>query len=720
MPGGPRVSDDAVQRNRVSSAARYHRNKTHNKKVQKKYRENVLRERPFIGWDGEGYSEWKIADNPRCILDGEWVHHYMLFGASTGDCITGESLSTTECLELILKVAQEHPTAYHIGFAFEYDVNMIFRDLRATHRAILIDCNSCRWADKKTGKRYRVEHVPHKWLRVSCDGVSATIYDAFGFFHSSYLNALKTYDIGSEDKLQRIRSGKDARARFTYADIEMVKAYWLDEISLLPPLMDAIRNAAYGGGYFISEWHGPGALATYLLCDRGVSKWHSKTMPTEVKSAIRYAYAGGEFVGKLCGLYIGPVYTADLNSAYVYANSLLPRMDRGKWLRQSPNEVDPANLAHFGLYRIEFDAGTERRDSARARGNPEPPYPLFHRSKTNVLRWPAKTTGWYWTPEASLVLGNASARVLEAWIFTDDGSYPFKFVHEAFNRRLILQHQNNPAEKAFKWSLAAMYGAFARRVGWDRQTRKAPPSHELAWAGYITSWCRAAVYGPALAAWENGQGRGLISIDTDGVTATVPFDPQFLTNGVGENLGQWKLEEWTGILQWQNGIYWLRDSEGNWKDPKSRGIPKGSIPFDKALAALENMDYSGKPWKHPIIRLKRTRFIGYRQAQRGQFDKWRRWVTENYDVEMGGPPGGKAVHSFRACYACREWNHRPYPPATVAETMHTVSLMPDLIGWRNGSQSFPHKLPWLEEREPVLPKGFLPDEFKFIVKDGDM
>jgi len=712
-----RISDAAIQRDRISSLARYHRNKEQNKKVQKAYRDRQFEEREFIGWDGEGWNEWVQHDNPSCLLDGHYEHRYMLFGASTGDCVISSDLSTTECLELILQVRRENPHGYNVGFSFEYDVNMILKDLPWRTLAILKECGKCRWADSKTNKVYRVEHIPHKWFRVSCDGVSCTIYDCFGFFHTGYLAALKKYSIGNKQKLAVIEAGKAARGKFTYKDIEMVKAYWLDEISLLPPLMDYIRDAAYGGGYRISEWHGPGALAAYLLRDVGAVKWHSKDkIPLEVKSAIRYAYAGGRFTSALCGLYLGPVYTADLNSAYIYACSLLPRMDKGTWKRTDPNKLDPEKLPAFGIYRIELDFGPEWKAGADIRGVPEPPYPLFHRSQNGVLRWPKRCVGWYWTPEANLVAGSKYARILEAWVFHDDGSKPFRFVNDVYDKRLEFQHDENPIEKIYKWALAAMYGAFARRVGWNQQLRKAPPSHELAWAGFITSWCRAAVYKPAYTAYFNGKGRGLISIDTDGVTSTVPFDtsPENLPNGVGEALGQWKLEKYTGILQWQNGIYWLRKADGTWTEPKSRGIPKGSIPFSAAIRAYENMDFSVRPFVHPSIALLRTRFVGYNQAIRGQFHKWRRWITEPVKVFMGGNPTGKAWHFYAECAACKAASRGVKIPPEDVRGMHTITTTAP-----SHHQSYPHKLPWLEEI-PDLPRNFVPDELNYIVKDEDM
>jgi hypothetical protein len=695
-----RVSGAAIERDRRSSLARYHRNRNKRREGMKAYGSRRFNARRFIGWDGEGYNAYAVGNDGVCDVQ----HRYMLFGNSDGQRVTGLDLTTAECLDLILESEAENSDAYHVGFAFDYDVNMILGSLPWRHLAILRSVNRCRYVNPETRKRYTIEHIPHKWLRVSSGGVSATIYDAFGFFHCSYTKALKKYDVGDAGKLARIAAGKAKRGRFTYSDIEEVEAYWRDEISLFPPLMDKIRDAAYGGGYRVSEWYGPGALAAYLLRERSVKTWHSRDVPKEVKNAIRHAYAGGRFSLHQCGLYFGDIYTADLNSAYIYACSLMPRMDRGKWVRFDPGTIDSGNLPTLGLFRIAFADGSKRQDLARKRGVPAPPYPLFHRDKNGVLRWPAETDGWYWTPEAKLVLDSKHAEILEAWIFDDDGSTPFDFVNDIYNRRVDLQRKENPAEKAYKWALAAMYGAFARRVGW--KDNKPPSSHELAWAGYITSWCRAAVFDPAKQCYRDGVTRGLISIDTDGVTSTVPFDESTLINGVGEGLGQWKLEHYTGILMWQNGVYWLRKEDGTWEDPKTRGLPRGTVPIESALDALKRMQFKERPFTHPIIKLQRTKFIGYRQALRGQFPKWRHWLTEPVKITMGGSPTGKAFHIAFFCEACI---------TARTDIMHTVTPTP----WRYSKESQPHRLPWLEP-QPTLPDDLFAPETKSIFRDEDI
>lgn len=712
MPGGSRVSREAVARDREASrlraaarrAARSAEKHEDELKARRRYEEanadhiNELRRlrygadmealaaRPFIFWDGEGYT----------TDDG--AHHYMLFGCSKfpDNPLVGEDLSTEACLRYLLRVESQCPDAFHVGFAFDYDVNMILGDLASRNLQHLADYSVVHW------RGYRIMYIPGKMFQVSKGPkdarVSVTVYDVFGFFHSKYVTSLIKFGVATREILAHIEEGKAERGNFTFADIEYVKKYWQDEVSYGPMLMNAVRDACYDAGLFVTQWHGPGALAAYMLRKRGVRKWMSKDLPQEVRIAIQYAYAGGRFMFWRCGLWLHPVYTADINSAYIYACSLLPRLDNGRWVR----EFMPTEVKRFAVYYIKYSADFQRtRDNHKA-GRSEEVWPLFHRSKDGRLYWPHKTEGWYWSPEASLVMGDPDATITEAWVYEGDGTYPFEWVEEEFNKRLALQHEGNPAEKTFKWALAAMYGAFARLVGWDKKNRLPPKSHELAWAGFITSWCRAEVTKLARECQKRG---GLVSIDTDGVTSTVPFEESWLDRGVGEKLGQWKLEDFGGILYWQSGFYWLMNKLGEWTTAKSRGIKRGSVDVQAAMQALEESSYELVSRHRPnnyrpakIVKTQ-TKFTGFKEAlqRHDGLKSWRRWSERTWEIRMG--EGGTAWHTPKCCPKCQN---------SSVDVMHVITHKYPL----HSTVSEPHQLPWLME-QPELHENTL------IIRDDD-
>jgi hypothetical protein len=698
-----RTSAEAVARDREASrlraaakrAARNIEDHELDKKLRREY-EHVNREhineqrrmrygadleafanRPFIFWDGEGYS------------DDDGKHYYMLFGCSMepDQPLIGSDLYTKACLDYLLDIERRYPDAFHVGFAFDYDVNMILRDLESRHLNHLGTYGITHW------QGYRIAYIPGKIFRVSRGNerrgekkITATVFDTFGFFHSKYTTSLLKFGVATEAEIKAVTTGKSKRGNFTYSDMEYVKRYWQAEISFGPVLMDRVRDACYDAGFFITQWHGPGALATYVLRKRGVNEWKSHDVPTEAQIAIRYAYAGGRFQPWRCGLYCHPVYTADINSAYIYACSLLPNLATGRWRRVVKSDIDRTQLARFGVYHIRYDAGYDKARDNHRRGAFEEIHPLFHRDNRGNLFWPHRTDGWYWSPEAATVARNYSdAEFLEAWVYDDDGTRPFQWVSEEFDKRLQLQHEGNPAEKTFKWALAAMYGAFARSVGWDRKTRQAPRSHELAWAGFITSWCRAEMYKLAFHAWRYG---GLISIDTDGVTSTVPFREEWLERGQGENLGQWKLEEFRGILYWQNGFYWLLDAKGKWSTCKTRGIKRGSLDISEALKAYREARFTLKDPKQPVIKYSQNRFIGFKEAINNRdMTKWRTWVQRPTKTQFA--LSGSTFHNSMWCIKCR---------APKSHQMHIVNhAIPSEL------ESYPHRLPWLEE-QPEMPR----------------
>jgi hypothetical protein len=610
--------------------------------------------KPFIMWDGEA------------VQDGA---DYCLFGNSEGEEICKPNLGTKECLDLILSAGQKHPKSFHIAFAFDYDVNNILRELPWKLLIILKERGRCMW------QGYEIHHIPHKSFKVKKNGITVKIDDVFSYFRCRYDFALAKYGIGTEEERTAITDGKLLRPDFKFADIlTKIRPYWKLELALGVKLLDKLRRDINGAGFYIGAWHGPGALAAYCFNRNGVRQ-HMAPIPENISLAARIAYAGGWFERYKAGMHDGPIWTADINSAYVYALSRLPSLATGTWIRQSDDNSDSLRVSsrtvRLGLYRIRFRHGF----SAYMATNHGIPLPLFQRSTDGGISRPTVTEGWFWSYEARIVSRDPNAEFVEAWIYLDDGTYPFAWLEDMFLERLALQAENNPAEKALKWALASMYGITAQRAGWDRRKRSAPRWHQIEWAGAITSMCRSMIYAAAAPVATNG---GLVSIDTDGIISTVPFTS--LPNGVGNQLGRWKVEQFSGLCYFQNGVYWLRDMQGDWLTPKIRGVPQDQIPsIDDAIGALRG-DGS--------IRISRHNFVGYGTAIRGRRDAWRTWEDQEYAIDI--KRAGQRHHLEKICRACKrgsKWD----------EALHDLALiMP------GEQESHPHKLPWLEKEDNTL------------------
>lgn len=546
-----------------------------------------------------------------------------------------------------MEVGREYPNRIHVSFAFGYDVNQILKDLNQRALYVLRTYGKVFW------NGFHIEHVPRKWFVVRRDGFQVKIFDTFLFFNCKFGIALEKYKIGKQEDLDRIHSGKEERPYFSWLNIEEIEKYWWIEGQYGAQLLEKLREIIYAAGYHITSWHGPGALASYSLRNHNTQNHMDKGLPKEINLASRYAMFGGRFQAFQAGFYDGPVYDRDINSAYAYAFSRLPSLKNGKWRHDPFPSRDFVKECRLGLYHIRFKSKLSVL-----------PKPLPHRDKSGHVSFPAITEGWYHASEASLVANNPDADFLEAWIFEDDGSFPFAWILEDFAKRLELQKIGDPTEKAIKWKLAALYGQAAQRVGWEH-SGTAPKWHQLEWAGAVTAECRSMLYTAAIRCKE-----ALVSMDTDGFLSLSPVN--ILPNGTGENLGQWKCTEFTGILYLQNGIYWLRDSDGNWITPKSRGIPRKKLNFESVYqACLENRN----------LEISQHMYIGYGLALRGQLDKWRKWLDISRTISFGG--GGKASHLPNICPSCKAGK-------SYGDAMHPLFMaVPEEM------HSTPYDLPWL-------------------------
>src|SRR5215471_7698503 len=150
----------------------------------------------FIAIDGEG------------IGDAKGMHLYALLANSLGRFVyRSRGIPTIAAIEFILTTKVENPNAVLVGFGFNYDVNMILRDVDKETLSALWNEGEARWKSKE-GHSFRFEWIPGKYFRVSYGRISARIYDVFGFFQQSFVHALEDYGIGAA-YLDFIRAQKD-------------------------------------------------------------------------------------------------------------------------------------------------------------------------------------------------------------------------------------------------------------------------------------------------------------------------------------------------------------------------------------------------------------------------------------------------------------------------------------------------------------------------------
>lgn len=639
--------------------------------------------RKMIAWDGEGM---KLSGNDK-------PQHYVMFGCSAepNRVLINRDLQTMEILEYIIAVGERNPNAVHVGYGFRYDANMIFKGLPNKYLRELKTRGECSF--NLNGNRWRIAWIPGKTFRVTKrwgkrqgkrngDGyISVKIDDMVSFFAAPFLNAVESIlaDSLSSGDREVIEYGKAARKDNTWEDLDSVHHYWKAEIRLMAQMAEKFRSVMYDAGIMLREWYGPGAIATYLIGKRGLRDHLQNTPPVrEVHEASKIAYAGGRFELFRMGRIEGPVYGLDINSAYPAALATAPSlgMGHGEWVHvQNPMVVE-----EFGVYRISYN------HMGKARPIEFSAMPLFHRDRLGSISFPQISNGWYWSPEADIAqeIGRrypGSVVLHEGWVWRHDGTRPWGFLQEMFDKRIELG-KKNVISMPYKLGPNSMYGKLAQRVGWDQKNLLPPKSHCLPLAGWITSTCRARLYKMMLQIPMHK----LIAVETDGIYTTA--DPDSLHADYGSGLGQWGVDRYSEMLYLQNGVYHRR-IEDDWLPPKARGLDIASVSqpvVEQYLRNCEPGDFS------PLVVSMRERFVGLSAAYvRGKGVDVKShlglWEAGEREMEPGGK--GKRAHISKVCAECNlgisAWDHS-----------HRLAIQTRSIG----DMSTAHSLPWESGKVP--------------------
>lgn len=623
-------------------------------------------ERPFVMWDGEGIT----VENNR--------HLYTLFASSTGRRIQDDAgLRTRDIFTILLSEKVANPTAINVVYGASYDFNMWLGDLSRETLDKLYEQQSCYWQEFRLswrrGKSFRITNRE--------TGITITVYDVVSFFQCAFVKACDDYLGDQFLHRDMIVANKAARGSFTVSDNATVEEYNDAELNNGVRLMNELRARLDKVGLRPSRWDGPGAIATALLSREGI-KNAMGPCPKDVAHAARFGYAGGRFEVIRCGNVEGKAYEYDINSAYPSALRHVPNLHPGQgiWIHTRSGEL-PDTFTTFGIYRASWH-GEDANISL--------PQPFFCRAGDGTVAYPQMVTGWYWAPE--IVTAQAYADkyggeliVHEGWEYvpSDPDDKPFAFIEPMYLKRQALKKAGDGAHVGLKLGLNSLYGKTCQKVGafYDphKGVWKTPPFHQLEWAGYVTSHCRASVLFAALESLES-----IIAFETDALFSTTPLSVE-----TGSYLGQWEYTEFDHLCYVQSGFYFGRVDGLPFS--KTRGVDRGSMTFEDVKDAL-----SHDAIKDRYAEAQLTRFIGIGLArQLNDFTRWRTWETTPKHIQLD--PQGKRVHEY--CVECmgdgltpNVW-HYTYPPFGGMQISQEYP-----IPWINPNPDMSNLDDWHEQR----------------------
>ncbi len=498
-------------------------------------------------------------------VDGEAIHNrYCLIQDSHGgEIYRKEGLGTEEIFSWLLErqgqLETETEKPVFVGFGTSYDCNMFFRDIDdETLRQILQteEKEYVRWANSD----WSILYFPRKLIRLKCEkntrlGVrdSFVLYDLLSFFGTSFVKAIDSFLPGSKG-MRQIREGKLARASFKLKDLGKIRVYNLRECQLLVMLADRLKFIMEQQQIYPTKWHGPGAVADYVLGKKGYNVHEDFPVLTEenTPSGLWNAWDCSYYGGRIETLSLGStrnVYTYDINSAYPKAASKLPILYAARgWIHKKAPRLD--RLFYASVCRVRWDlTGIKPRCKIG-------PFPW--RDSVGKIYFPSAGEGWYWLPEvqAARRMYGKYIEILEAWEQgAEDISRLGTMIPELYVKRQRLKAQKDPSEYALKIALNSIYGKFAQRTG-------KRPYFCLPWAGLITSYSRGMLLDAV-----RGNEHNILSFATDSVTSKVP-----LSVSQGTALGEWKAERFKKYLCVMNGFYRL-DTEIRKAKQATRGVP---------------------------------------------------------------------------------------------------------------------------------------------------
>ena len=686
--------------------------------------------RPFVAIDSEGGNFGPSFTAPAGVEQNSesaaetkvyYPHKSFLWGAGDVDgnvdwLYSPKPLGTVQILEWLMKLKAAYPLVIFVSFSFGYDIGQLVADLpyekawelqhgkpyakkddKDYHQRSGRVVYWGRWGLKYLkGKELHVYYYPSGTPHGRTDTrkcKSIRIYDVFGFFQSSFLNAIRTMPgAASPAEYAIIEKGKLARGEFDHSKLEQMKEYTTHELIVLCRMMTMLREAMAKQDIKPISWYGAGSLAQALLKRENIKKHFYEVKGENADEAQLWAHRaffGGRIELIKQGATRDKLYGYDIASAYPYAATLLSSMEGGAFVRRSSTSIRHFDRLSLVRLRATFPSDL-------------PFYPLPYRTSRGSIYFPMQTHGIYLVDEAIAAIefvekfgGSISIEDCLEFIPANDLK-PFAFVQELFDFRTSLA-RDDITGKVVKLAINAVYGKLAQAVG----DLGKPPTLACPWyAAAITATTRSHLLRAAMLDPE-----AIIMLATDGIMSTRRL-PLEVPNR--KTLGSWEAAEAPqGGVFIQSGVYTFADEKGVWK-AHSRGFRPSNV--DGSIGEFLKTTIPAQ-WR------KRASFFPFPYRDYSTLggatvtrDRWKtvgHWIEATRDLKLDQPGAKRSLVTPPMCARSHWLQSRCRTLIDTTPSERVIMEYEGIDGEPGLPLSYPHQPDWLDEN------------FGFRVRDED-
>lgn len=377
---------------------------------------------------------------------------------------------------------------------------------------------------------YKIKLVNGKYLKLTKNSKSITIYDIYGFFRKPLTDVIRRW--------HNTAIIKPANGLLSPEQIERTTAILLAKS--IAKLGNDLASSLADNGINLAHYFGASCVSSWLLSKSEAKKefynyTNLRSLPCELSKAMLQAFQSPRAEQLKLGT-VQDVNVFDINSAYAFACLDLPILLR------KPIFVKDYTPSDFAIWYVDFDFT-----------DINPYFGLLptRDKKTNQSGWFLRGKGYYWNCEINYLLklypNNITVKYGYVWPKPKRAEFT-KAINALYNTRKELDAINHPLSKVIKLALSSIYGKFCQQNGRGYY-------NNYFYAGYILSKVRTM-----LLQATQGNEHQTVCFLTDAIhtTADLPVE-------ISNTIGAYKVNKYTVGTYLDTGIYRLIAETGKIK-----------------------------------------------------------------------------------------------------------------------------------------------------------